>query len=92
MTGEIFSIMGSSMSYWIRDYHVEYGCQIDTKTGTIGGKTFCFKDGRKVNAFMGIPYAKNGSHGDRFKVCLSRLFVSVTEHTKDFWLQEAFRL
>ncbi|KAI1726153.1 carboxylesterase family domain-containing protein [Ditylenchus destructor] len=55
------------MSYWIRDYHVEYGCQIDTKSGTIGGKTFCFKDGRKVNAFMGIPYAKNGSHGDRFK-------------------------
>lgn len=43
------------------------------KLGRIKGKTFQIEGGRKVHAFLGVPFAKCGQFEDRFKVCSSRL-------------------
>lgn len=57
------------MSFWF-DYQLEYGCVVQTKTGTIKGKTFLFKEGN-VNCFLGVPFAKNGIYQNRFQVSLN---------------------
>lgn len=59
--------MGNRVSSWFCDYKVEYGCVAQTNYGQIRGKTFCFKEG-KVNCFLGVPFAKNGTYQERFQV------------------------
>uniref|UniRef100_A0A915CXQ4 Carboxylesterase type B domain-containing protein n=1 Tax=Ditylenchus dipsaci TaxID=166011 RepID=A0A915CXQ4_9BILA len=56
-----------SNSFWFRDYQVTTGCVAKTKAGFITGKTYCFESGRQVNAFLGVPYARNGAYQDRFQ-------------------------
>jgi carboxylesterase type B len=42
-------------------------CEIEG-LGNVKGKTFEVDEGRKVHAFLGVPFAKCGSGENRFKV------------------------
>lgn len=61
--------MGNKIS-WFNDYKIEHGPIIETKYGKVQGKTFCFHDGKDMHAFLGVPFARNGTHHDRFKVLI----------------------
>lgn len=64
----LLSAMGNGLTHWFADYKTEHGPIVETIEGKIRGKTFTFHDGRQVNAFMGVPFARNGTYSDRFKV------------------------
>uniref|UniRef100_A0A1I8B4P9 COesterase domain-containing protein n=1 Tax=Meloidogyne hapla TaxID=6305 RepID=A0A1I8B4P9_MELHA len=63
--GKFFSLFDEN---WIKGRPCSYGITIQTKNGPIIGKTFTLPpDGKKVNAFLGIPYAIAGTFKQRFK-------------------------
>ncbi|CAK5091316.1 unnamed protein product [Meloidogyne enterolobii] len=63
--GKFFSLFDEN---WIKGRPCSYGITIQTKNGPIIGKTFTLPpDGKKVNAFLGIPYAVAGTFKQRFK-------------------------
>ncbi|KAI6202094.1 COesterase domain-containing protein [Aphelenchoides besseyi] len=54
---------------WLtKNRDVQFDAELEIENlGRIRGKKFMFEDGRKVRAYLGVPYAKSGSFRDRFK-------------------------
>jgi len=57
----------------LADYHIEEErCVVKTECGYIRGKSFVFTekngDQRRVNAYLGVPFATVGDYEERFKV------------------------
>ncbi|KAI3416283.1 hypothetical protein GPALN_005824 [Globodera pallida] len=62
---QLFALLGHD---WVKGRPCLHGAIARTKNGSVRGKTFILQpDGRHVNAFLGIPYARAGTYNDRFK-------------------------
>jgi hypothetical protein len=59
---------GLTSNFWFRDYLAKTGCTVKTAAGWVRGKTFVFENGQEVDAFLGVPYARNGIFQERFQV------------------------
>lgn len=68
--------MGNAIS-WISDCNTIKGPIINTKYGSLCGKTFTFHDGRAVSAFLGVPFAKCGTYSERFQVLIYTFYYNI---------------
>ncbi|KAL3093639.1 hypothetical protein niasHT_026677 [Heterodera trifolii] len=67
---QLFSLLGHD---WVKGRPCVHGTIGHTKNGPIRGKTFILQpkndagERRRVNTFLGIPFARAGTYNDRFK-------------------------